>query len=295
MRRALNTRDKGCVVCGAPPIMCDAHHLISWIDGGETKISNLVLLCRRHHTDLHHGHWTITITDGQVHVDRPTWADPPRQPNPHHVDRPTWTDPPPRPDARHADCPTSTDTTPCPDSRHADRPTWTDPPPRPHSRQSTAPRPDDGSRGDSSLDVSLPDHAAAGDPPPNDPPPPDYAPPDYAVAGGAGGGDLSSAGDGGMVPPGGSVRAVSGDAVEPAVASLMFAADGGRFHDEAQSAPAQDEAAAVRDATYLAIWGERPPAGRQIQSARGLPESSPFDPWGESDDLTPAATASDPP
>ncbi|MFF1819871.1 DUF222 domain-containing protein, partial [Kribbella sp. NPDC058245] len=34
MRHALNTRDRGCVVCGAPPVMCDAHHLISWIDGG---------------------------------------------------------------------------------------------------------------------------------------------------------------------------------------------------------------------------------------------------------------------
>ncbi|RZT07964.1 uncharacterized protein DUF222 [Kribbella sp. VKM Ac-2569] len=78
MRRALNTRDRGCVVCNAPPVMCDAHHLISWIDGGETKVENLALVCRRHHTDLHHGHWTITITNGQVHVTRPTWADPPR-------------------------------------------------------------------------------------------------------------------------------------------------------------------------------------------------------------------------
>ncbi|MFG1815715.1 DUF222 domain-containing protein [Kribbella sp. NPDC049174] len=78
MRRALNARDRGCVVCGAPPIQCDAHHVQSWIDGGPTAISNLVLLCRRHHIDLHHGHWTITITNGAVHVSRPTWADPPR-------------------------------------------------------------------------------------------------------------------------------------------------------------------------------------------------------------------------
>ncbi|MET9270607.1 DUF222 domain-containing protein [Kribbella sp. NPDC003557] len=75
MRRALDARDRGCVVCGAPPIMCDAHHLISWIDGGDTKISNLALLCRRHHTDVHAGHWHITIRDGVVHVTRPTWAD----------------------------------------------------------------------------------------------------------------------------------------------------------------------------------------------------------------------------
>ncbi|MEV6272487.1 DUF222 domain-containing protein [Kribbella sp. NPDC051936] len=74
MRRALDTRDRGCVVCGAPPIICDAHHLISWIDGGDTKVSNLALLCRRHHTDVHRGHWHIRITSGIVHVTRPAWA-----------------------------------------------------------------------------------------------------------------------------------------------------------------------------------------------------------------------------
>ncbi|WP_199236752.1 HNH endonuclease signature motif containing protein [Kribbella antiqua] len=84
MRRALNARDKGCVVCGAPPIYCDAHHLTHWIDGGVTAVSNLVLLCRRHHVDLHHGHWTIQIIDGLVHVARPTWADP----QPRHKPKP---------------------------------------------------------------------------------------------------------------------------------------------------------------------------------------------------------------
>jgi hypothetical protein len=77
MRRALNTRDRGCVVCGAPPVQCDAHHLISWIDGGITAVSNLVLLCRIHHVDLHAGKWTVTIANGRVHVVRPSWADPP--------------------------------------------------------------------------------------------------------------------------------------------------------------------------------------------------------------------------
>jgi len=76
MRRALNTRDRGCVVCGAPPVQCDAHHLVSWIDGGTTAVSNLVLLCRVHHVDLHAGKWFITITDGKVHVERPAWAVP---------------------------------------------------------------------------------------------------------------------------------------------------------------------------------------------------------------------------
>ncbi len=77
MRRALNTRDRGCVVCGAPPVQCDAHHLKSWIDGGVTAVSNLVLLCRLHHVDLHAGKWIVTIVDGKVHVGLPAWANPP--------------------------------------------------------------------------------------------------------------------------------------------------------------------------------------------------------------------------
>jgi hypothetical protein len=95
MRRALNFRDKGCVVCGAPPIQCDAHHLIHWIDGGPTALSNLVLLCRAHHIQIHHGHWTITITAGRVNVTRPTWAEPP----PTRLNRKR---PPSTPDTRRA-------------------------------------------------------------------------------------------------------------------------------------------------------------------------------------------------
>ncbi|MGZ0147824.1 DUF222 domain-containing protein [Kribbella sp. WER1] len=74
IRHALNARDRGCVVCAAPPVMCDAHHLTSWLDGGPTTLTNLALLCRRHHVDLHAGRWHITITNGKVHVARPTWA-----------------------------------------------------------------------------------------------------------------------------------------------------------------------------------------------------------------------------
>ncbi|MFB6720919.1 DUF222 domain-containing protein [Kribbella sp. NPDC056345] len=92
MRRALNHRDKGCVVCGAPPVMCDAHHLTSWIDGGPTAIHNLVLLCRRHHSDLHLGHWKITIVDGEVRVSQPAWATPPPHQKSPHPRPPTPTD-----------------------------------------------------------------------------------------------------------------------------------------------------------------------------------------------------------
>jgi hypothetical protein len=76
MRRALNARDKGCVVCGAPPVQCEAHHIVPWLSGGITAVSNLALLCKRHHLDLHSGHWQIRILDGVVNVTSPTWADP---------------------------------------------------------------------------------------------------------------------------------------------------------------------------------------------------------------------------
>ncbi|WTK91941.1 HNH endonuclease [Kribbella sp. NBC_01510] len=81
--------------CGAPPIYCDAHHVISWIDGGETKITNLVLLCKRCHRDLHAGHWTIQITNGIVEVARPAWATP--GPVPRDRYRPPTTTPHPPP------------------------------------------------------------------------------------------------------------------------------------------------------------------------------------------------------
>jgi len=60
-RRALAIRDGGCRFpgCSAPPIWCDGHHVIHWLDGGRTDLANLVLLCRRHHRAVHEGGWTI--------------------------------------------------------------------------------------------------------------------------------------------------------------------------------------------------------------------------------------------
>ncbi|MFF1819566.1 DUF222 domain-containing protein [Kribbella sp. NPDC058245] len=78
IRRALNKRDKGCVVCQAPPWMCHAHHLIHWADGGPTSLQNLALLCSAHHRAVHAGQWAVSITSsGLVEVTRPDWADPP--------------------------------------------------------------------------------------------------------------------------------------------------------------------------------------------------------------------------
>ncbi len=48
IRRAQEFRDQGCRFPGCTSQHCDAHHIVHWADGGETKLSNLVLLCRRH-------------------------------------------------------------------------------------------------------------------------------------------------------------------------------------------------------------------------------------------------------
>ncbi|WP_460653549.1 HNH endonuclease signature motif containing protein [Kribbella endophytica] len=78
MRRALNVRDQGCIVCAAPPAMCEAHHVVHWADGGETRLTNLALLCKRHHIDVHQGHWTLTTSSGRPTTNRPPWTSPPR-------------------------------------------------------------------------------------------------------------------------------------------------------------------------------------------------------------------------
>jgi hypothetical protein len=62
-RRALAARDGGCLFpgCDTPPIWCEPHHwLIHWLDGGETNLDNLALLCRRHHRFVHEGGWGMS-------------------------------------------------------------------------------------------------------------------------------------------------------------------------------------------------------------------------------------------
>jgi hypothetical protein len=56
IRRALNSRDPGCCFPGCTyRRYLDAHHIEHWADGGETKLSNLVNLCRTHHRLVHEG------------------------------------------------------------------------------------------------------------------------------------------------------------------------------------------------------------------------------------------------
>ncbi|MFG1782280.1 DUF222 domain-containing protein [Rhodococcus oryzae] len=88
LRRALNSRDCGCAFpgCGRPAAWTEGHHIQHWSNGGPTNLSNLVLLCRFHHTTIHRGDWTVTISkdDGHPWFTPPTWIDPRRQPVPAH-------------------------------------------------------------------------------------------------------------------------------------------------------------------------------------------------------------------
>ena len=60
--RTLVARDRGCVLCGAAPSYCHAHHIVAWTAPAEgpTDIDNLVLVCNRHHHHIHQHHLTLT-------------------------------------------------------------------------------------------------------------------------------------------------------------------------------------------------------------------------------------------
>lgn len=64
IQRALNACDQGCRFPGCcNKRFVDAHHIHHWAHGGETKLSNLVTLCRFHHRAVHEGGIQILILD----------------------------------------------------------------------------------------------------------------------------------------------------------------------------------------------------------------------------------------
>ncbi len=76
IRRALNTRDKGCRFPGCCfKRYVDGHHVRHWAEGGETKLPNLVTLCHFHHRLVHEGQVFIqTLDDGTFRFVKPDGA-----------------------------------------------------------------------------------------------------------------------------------------------------------------------------------------------------------------------------
>ncbi|MDO8863345.1 DUF222 domain-containing protein [Haliea sp. E1-2-M8] len=62
IRRALRERDGVCQYPGCQESeYVDAHHIQHWAEGGETRLDNLVTLCRFHHRQLHRGCFDIRL------------------------------------------------------------------------------------------------------------------------------------------------------------------------------------------------------------------------------------------
>ncbi len=73
IRRALNSRDRGCRFPGCTfTRYVEGHHVTHWAHGGETKLSNLVTLCRFHHRQVHEGRVVAAgLADGAFRFTRP--------------------------------------------------------------------------------------------------------------------------------------------------------------------------------------------------------------------------------
>jgi hypothetical protein len=78
---ALVARDRHCAfpACTRPPVMCHAHHIRHWADGGSTALHNLVLVCGHHHRVLHHTPWQIRLNPDDR---QPEFSPPPRHGQP---------------------------------------------------------------------------------------------------------------------------------------------------------------------------------------------------------------------
>jgi hypothetical protein len=84
LHRALRTRDGCCRGTGCTERrFVDGHHVVHWASGGETKLSNLILLCRRHHRMVHEGRCGLVVTNsGHVVFTRPDGTPIPETPPP---------------------------------------------------------------------------------------------------------------------------------------------------------------------------------------------------------------------
>src|SRR2546426_294005 len=72
IRRALHHRDRGCRFPGCGVRFGQGHHIRHWAQGGPTTLSNLAVLCRRHHRAVHEeGYQLDRRPDGELSFRRP--------------------------------------------------------------------------------------------------------------------------------------------------------------------------------------------------------------------------------
>jgi hypothetical protein len=72
LRRALQHRDQGCRFPGCGVRFGQGHHIRHWAHGGPTTLSNLTMLCRRHHRAIHEeGYQVERQPDGELQFRRP--------------------------------------------------------------------------------------------------------------------------------------------------------------------------------------------------------------------------------
>src|SRR5436309_4977942 len=84
LRRALHHRDRGCRFPGCGVRVGQGHHIRHWAQGGPTTLSNLALLCRRHHRAVHEeGYQVERQPDGELQFRRANgWLIPEVPPSP---------------------------------------------------------------------------------------------------------------------------------------------------------------------------------------------------------------------
>jgi hypothetical protein len=72
LRRALEHRDQGCRFPGCGSRFTQGHHIRHWAEGGPTTLSNLMLLCRRHHRSVHEDGFVVERSpNGELQFRRP--------------------------------------------------------------------------------------------------------------------------------------------------------------------------------------------------------------------------------
>jgi hypothetical protein len=83
LRRALHHRDRHCRFPGCGIRFGHGHHIRHWAQGGPTTLSNLALLCSRHHRAVHEeGFQVERQADGELCFRRPNGEVVPEVPSP---------------------------------------------------------------------------------------------------------------------------------------------------------------------------------------------------------------------